>query len=61
MVSGHRVMCPKPWSWHTATISFKKGKAMFMASSRVRFMRAPEWMTTRVAPIWSATRQLEVI
>ena len=34
---------------------------MSKASRRVRFISAPEWITTRVAPIWSATRQAPVM
>ena len=34
---------------------------MSRASRRVRFIRAPEWITTRSAPIQTAARQAAVI
>ena len=54
-------MWPKPAPSQAATTSFNERKAISWASRRVRFISAPEWITTRAAPIRSATRQAPVI
>jgi hypothetical protein len=54
-------MCPYPASSQAAITAFREGMAISMASRRVRFMRAPEWITTRLAPIHSAASQAETM
>ena len=41
--------------------AFKDRRAVSMASLLVRFIKAPEWMITRPAPIHPATRQAPVM
>lgn len=52
---------PVPASSQAAMTAFREGMAMSRASRRVRFIRAPEWITTRVAPIQSAASQAAVM
>ena len=57
MVSGQRVICPYPSPSTMDTTSRRVSRAVSRASRRVRFISAPEWIVTRVAPIQSAARQ----
>ena len=54
MVSGQRVRWPKPASSQAVMTCVKVSLAMSRASRLGRFMRAPVWTVTRVAPIQSA-------
>ncbi len=61
MVSGQRVRCPNPAPSQAAITSPRERRAVSRASRRVRPISAPEWITTRSAPIQSATRQAPVM
>ena len=47
-------MWANPWPSQARITSGRVLRAISWASRRVRFIRAPEWMTTRSAPIQEA-------
>ena len=54
-------MWPYPASSQAAMTARRDSLAVSRASRRVRFIRAPEWITTRPAPIQSAAWQAAVM